>query len=147
MSRIHHQAHNANAQTLSFSHCFHSTTVDASHMSLVCVDTAVCRTACSSTPVQSQMGLISYLLIGTINCHCVPKPLQFYSSLVCCSTMLFMSVGTQSHAHSFKNALNDLKILVISSCSFQDNQEFSPTASQLCKISSITHQNFILQNS
>ena len=49
--------------------------------------------------------------------------------------MLLMSVSTQSHMHYFKNALNDLKILVISSCSFQDDQEFSPTASQLCKIS------------
>ena len=119
----------------SFSHCFHSTAVDTSHTSLVCVDTAVCRTACSSTPVQCQMELISYLLIGTVNLHCVLKPLQFYSWLVCCSTMLFMSVGTQSHVHYFKNALNDLKVLVISSFSFQDDQEFNPTASQLCKIS------------
>ena len=134
--------------TLSFLHFFHSTTVDASHMSPVSVDTAVCRTACSSTPVQIQMGILSYLLVGTTNPHCVQEPLQFYSWLVYCSSMLFMSVSTQSHAHCFVNALNDLKILVICSCSFQDNQEFSPIAPQLCKfISGTTHPNFILQNS
>ena len=94
------------------------------------------------------MGIISYLLVGTANPHCVQEPFQFYSQLVCCSTMLFMSVSTQSHAHCFGNALNDLKILVICSCSFQDDQEFSPTATQLCKfISGTAHQNFILQNS
>ena len=92
------------------------------------------------------MGIILYPLVSTANPHCVQEPLQFYSWLVCCSTMLFMSVSTQSHVHCFVNALNDLKILVICSCSFQDNQEFSPTATQLCKfISGTAHQNFILR--
>ena len=47
-------------------------------LSMVCVDTAVCRTTCSSTPVQSQMELILYLLVSTTNPHCVSEPLQFY---------------------------------------------------------------------
>ena len=44
---------------------FPHTHVDASCTSLVHVDTAVCRTACSSTPVQIQMGSNLYLLVGT----------------------------------------------------------------------------------
>ena len=80
--------------------------------------------------------------------HCVHKPLQFYSWLVCWSTMLHMSVSTQSHLQCFVIALIDLKIHVISVVHFQDNQEFNPTASFLWKsISGTFHLNFILQNS
>ena len=115
-------------------------------MFLVCVDTAVCRTACPSTPVWTQRELISYLLISTINPHRVPEPLQSYSWLVCCSTMLFMSVGTQSHAHYFKNALNDLKFLL-----FLVVHSRMPRSSVLQPhnyvkfLSGSAHQNFILQ--
>ena len=149
MSHIHHQVSVATAQRLlSFSHCFHSTWVNASHPSLVCVDTAVCRTVCSSTPVQIQMGIILCYLVGTANPHCVWGPLQFYSRLVCCSTMLLMSVGTQSHLQCFVIALIDLIFLLFVVVHFQDDQEFSPTASLLCKfISGTAHLNFILQNS
>ena len=106
MSHFHQQVSVATAQRLlSFSHCFHSTQVNASSLSLVCVDTAVCRTVCSSTPVQIQMGIILCYLVSTANPHCVWGPLQFYSRLVCCSTMLLMSVSTQSHLQCFVIAL------------------------------------------
>ena len=72
MSHIHHQVSVATAQRLlSFLHCFHSTQVNVSHLLLVCVDTAVCRTVCLSTPVQIQMGIIFYYLVSTANPHCV----------------------------------------------------------------------------
>ena len=117
-------------------------------MSLVCVNTAVCRTSCSSTPVQSKMELILYLLIGTINPHCVPKPLQFYGWLVCCSTMLLMSVGTQSHVHYFKNALNDLKFLLFLVVHSRTTRSSVLQPHNCVKfLSGSTHQNFILQNS
>ena len=103
---------------LSFSHYFHSTQVNTSCPSLVCVDTAVCRTVCSSTPVQIQIGIILYYLISTANPHCVQGPLQFYSRLVCYSTMLSVSVCTQSHLQCFVNALIDLISFAICSCLF-----------------------------
>ena len=84
------------------------------HTLPVCVDTAVCRTVFQSTPVQIQIGIIVYQLVSTANPHCVWEPLQFYSWLVCHSTMLFMSVGTQSHAQSFLYALDNLKFLLFS---------------------------------
>ena len=117
-------------------------------MSLVCVDTAVCRTACSSTPVWSQMELIFYLLISTINPHCVPEPLQFYGWLVCCSTMLLMSVSTKSHAHYFKNALNDLKFLLFLVVHSRMTRSSVLQLNNYVKfLSGSAHQNFILQNS
>ena len=89
-SHIHHQVSVATVQRLlSFSHFFHITWVDMSHPSLVCVDTAVCRTACSSTPVWIQMGIILYYLVSTTNPHCVWGPLQFtedwHAVPPCCS--------------------------------------------------------------
>ena len=117
-------------------------------MSLVSVDTVVCRTACSSTPVQSQVKLILYLQIGTVNPHCVPKPLQFYSWLVCCSTMLFMCVSTQSHVHYFKIAINDLKFLLFLVVhSRMTSSSVLQPHNYVKFLSGITHQNFILQNS
>ena len=117
-------------------------------MLLVCVDTAVHRTTCSSTPVWSQMELILYLLISTINPHCVPKPLQFYSGLVCCSTMLFMCVNTQSHTHYFKNALNDLKFLLFLVVHSRTTRSSVLQPHNYVKsLSGHAHQNFILQNS
>ena len=107
-SHIHHQVSVATTQRLlSFLHCFHSTWVDASCPSLVCVDTAVCRTVCSSTPVCIQMGIILCYLVGTANLHCVWGSLQFYSRLVCCSTMLLINVSTQSHLQCFVIVLID----------------------------------------
>ena len=149
MSRFCHQVSVATAQRLlSFLHCFHSTQVNASCPLLICLDIAVCRTVCSSTQVQIQMGILLCYLVSTANPHCVQGPLQFYSTLVCCSTMLLMSVSTQSHLQCFVLHSLTIFLLLLVVVHFQDDQQFSPTTSLLCKfISGTTHLNFILQNS
>ena len=59
--------------------------------------------------------------------------------------MVHMNIITQSHLQCFIIALIDLKIHVISVGHFQDDQEFTPTASSLLKsISGTIHPNFYL---
>ena len=137
-----------NAQILSSQHCFHSTLVDASHMLLVCVDTAVGRTACSSTSVQIQIGNISHLLVSTttltVYTNLSSFTVDWYADPPC-----YTWVSTPCHTCMFHNLHPlTLKIHVICVVHFQDDQEFNPTASCLCQfISGTFHLNFILQNS
>ena len=118
------------------------------YMSLVCVDTIVCRTACSSTSVWIQMGNILHLLVSTttltVYTNLSSFTVDWYVDLPCYTWVL-----APHHTCMFCN-LHSLtfKIHVICVVHFQDNQEFNPTASCLCEfISGTFHLNFILQNS